>query len=82
MYACMRTTLVLEDHLFRDAKQVANQSGATLSEVVNRALRLHLLRKPGLEASNSTFSMPVFGDATKTLHQTPEELAKLRDEGR
>jgi hypothetical protein len=82
MYACMRTTLVLEDYLFRNAKQEANQSGTTLSEVVNRALRKHLLGKPSLETPKSTFSMPVFGETPRSLHQAPEQLAALRDEGR
>ena len=82
MYAHMRTTLVLEDQLFRNAKQVASQQGTTLSEVVNRALRGYLLSKPAAQTEKAVFSMPVFGTQTTELHQTPQQLAELRDEGR
>ena len=81
MYAYMRTTLVLEDQLFRSAKREAGKEGTTLSEVVNRALRQHLLIKPANDAGKVFFSMPVFGEPG-SLHQTPQELAELRDEGR
>jgi len=47
----MRTTLVLEDQLFKIAKRTAGEEGTTLSEVVNRALRRHLLAKPAIESS-------------------------------
>jgi len=78
----MRTTLVLDDQLFRAAKSVAGQQGTTLSEVVNRALRGHLLSKPSARTEVSLFSMPVFGVQAAELHQTPQQLAILRDEGR
>jgi len=82
MYACMRTTLVLEDQLFKIAKREAGKEGTTLSEVVNRALRRHLVTKPAGDSSQAAFSMPVFGEPSAPLHQTPEQLAALRDEGR
>jgi hypothetical protein len=81
MYDPMRTTLVLDDQLFQRAKREAGQSGTTLSELVNRALRVHLLAKPAESSSRDIFSMPVFGEPTH-VHQTPRELAELRDEGR
>jgi hypothetical protein len=82
MYVCMRTTLVLEDHLFKIAKREAGKEGATLSEIVNRALRRQLLAKPACDSSKAVFSMPVFGEPVTPLHYTPEQLAALRDEGR
>lgn len=82
VYAYMRTTLVLEDQLFKTAKRTAGEEGTTLSEVVNRALRRHLLAKPDTENKSAAFSMPVFGDPTRARHQTPQQLAELRDDGR
>jgi len=76
----MRTTLVLEDQLFRSAKREAGKERTTLSEVVNRALRRHLMAKAPDE--KPVFYMPVFGEPTERLHHTPRELAELRDEGR
>ena len=43
MYVCMRTTLVLDEQLFRKAKKEAVAAGTTLSEMVNAALRKYLL---------------------------------------
>lgn len=81
MYVSMRTTLVLEDQLFRSAKREAGKKGTTLSEIVNRALRQHFLAKSPDSAGKDTFSMPVFGEPT-SVHQTPQQLAQFRDEGR
>ena len=77
----MRTTLVLDEQLFRLAKREASAAGTTLSEMVNAALRHYLLgqRQPKLERTK--FSMPVFGQS-QSLHHTPEEIASLRDDGR
>jgi hypothetical protein len=82
MYVCMRTTLILEDRLFREAKQKAAATGITLSELMNSALR-RFLRQPakGLPEREEKFHMPVFGEPVK-LHLSPAELAELRDEGR
>jgi len=45
MYDCMRTTLILDDQLFRRAKREAGDRGATLSELVNTALRNYFFYK-------------------------------------
>ena len=78
----MRTTLVLDEQLFRRAKREASAAGTTLSEMVNTALRHYLLgqRQPKLERTK--FSMPVFGQSQTAPHYTPEEIASLRDDGR
>lgn len=81
MYAYMRTTLVLDDQLFRRAKREAGAAGTTLSEIINTALRKHLLAGQSKKEPVTPFSMPVFGESSP-LHQTPAELAALRDEGR
>lgn len=82
MYGCMRTTLIIEDPLFREAKQKAVATGTTLSELMNSALRRFLFAPAGDSRDKADrFSMPVFGDLEK-LHQNPAQLAELRDEGR
>ncbi len=80
MYACMRTTLILDDQLIRRAKREAGDRGSTLSELVNRALRNYFFSKPEGE-NRSPFRMPVYGEPLE-VHQTAAELAGLRDEGR
>jgi hypothetical protein len=35
----MRTTLTIEDHLFKELKQLAHETNAPLKEVVEKALR-------------------------------------------
>ncbi|MGH2725755.1 MAG: hypothetical protein ACRDKS_02140 [Actinomycetota bacterium] len=42
MVICMRTTLNLDDHLFRAAKKLAAERGITLTQVVEDALRAAL----------------------------------------
>lgn len=80
MYEYMRTTLILDDQLFRRAKREAGDRGATLSELVNTALRNYFFSKPS-EGNRSAFTMPVYGEPLH-IHQTAGELAELRDDGR
>lgn len=42
----MRTTLVLDDHLFREAKVRAARDGETLTRLVERAVRQYLRDHP------------------------------------
>lgn len=81
MYGCMRTTLVLDDQLFRSAKRQAGKEGTTLSDLVNCALRKHLLARPLRQADAGAFSMPTFGEPTG-VHLTPGQIADWRDDGR
>jgi len=46
----MRTTLALSEHLLRSAKRQASESGITLGEFLEDALRFHLARKPSASA--------------------------------
>ncbi len=46
MLSHMRTTLVLSDEVFRQAKQTALRTGRTLSRMVEDALRLAMARGP------------------------------------
>jgi hypothetical protein len=81
MYDRMRTTLILDDQLFRRAKREAGDRGATLSDLVNTALRNYFFTNKVSEKNHSNFKMPVYGDPIP-LHQTAEQLAELRDDGR
>ena len=47
----MRTTLVIDDELFRELKRRAADEGRTLSEVTQEALRRGLLRTPARRRS-------------------------------
>ena len=81
MYECMRTTLVLDDSVFERAKKKSSELGMTLSELTTTALRNFLFSKERSNQEKMTFKMMTFG-TDQRIHQSPEELAKLRDEGR
>ena len=46
MLLCMRTTLDIEDVILQRARGRAAREGTTLTDVVERALRLFLTRRP------------------------------------
>ena len=71
MLASMRSTLILDDELFKKAKRRAAERGTTLSEVVNQALR-ESLAKP--ESPARPFHMTTFGDAKKKVHREPADF--------
>ena len=49
----MRSTVIIEDELFKTAKRRAAERGTTLSNLVNQALR-ESLAKPEATASRAT----------------------------
>lgn len=53
MCAAMRTTLILDDQLFRRAKREAGDMGAALSELVNTALRSYFFTKKSFEQTGA-----------------------------
>jgi hypothetical protein len=59
MLLCMRTTLQIDDDLYRAAKTAAAESGRTLASIVEDALRLALYAKSGPQESKP-FKLPVF----------------------
>ena len=77
----MRTTLNLDDSVFEKAKKKSLELGITLSELTTAALRNFLLSRERPDQQRTPFKMVTFG-TDQRIHQTPEELAKLRDEGR
>ena len=70
----MRTTLVLDDRLFKRAKQRAAERGTTLSEVVNEALSESLAPAPA-RAPVAKLKMITFGNPGEPVRHEPEDLA-------
>ncbi len=71
----MRTTLVIEDSLLRRAKIAAAKQGATLSDLVERALREALREVPG--SAEAPFVFPTYGAPSTgraRKGRTPAEL--------
>lgn len=73
----MRTTLVLEDRLFREAKQRAAAQGTTLSAVVNEALR-DLLSRPAPRPRK--FRMITAGRGKRKVNHEPSDTAQILED--
>jgi Arc/MetJ family transcription regulator len=79
MRICMRTTVIIDDELVRQAKQRAAETGVSLSEVVNRALRESLSPRVPAE-TKSPFRMLTFGRGQPRVDHTTEALARALEE--
>jgi len=80
MLTHMRSTVIIEDELFKKAKGRAVALNTTLSDIVNQALR-ESLAKPDLEAP--AFHMITFGKPKARLHREPREFqVAIEDEDR
>ena len=58
MFLCMRTTIHIDDILFAELKEIAAQSGKTLTAVIHDALRDSLSRRRNSE--RPPVKLPVF----------------------
>ena len=75
----VRTTVVIDDEIMRQAKRRAAEEGISVSEVLNRALRDALSPPPRTEPL-PPFRMVTFGrGAGETDHQ-PEDFVRLLEE--
>jgi len=80
MITCMRTTLVLDDALLRQAKRRAAERNLTVSDVVNEALR-DTFGRPVPAAP--PFSMTTYGRAGRRVRHEPSDFAlELENEDR
>jgi hypothetical protein len=68
--------MVIEDELFRQAKKRAAESGISVSEVVNRALREAFSQKAPV-AALPPFRMVTFGRGQPRVDHTPADLARI-----
>ena len=73
----VRTTLVIDDHLFRAAKELAAARGVTLSELLNEALRAALAQP---ERPAPRFQMITYGGGDPAVHHEPADLAAAIEE--
>ena len=79
MRISMRTTVTIDDELIRQAKQRAAETGVSLSEIVNRALRDSLSRRVAPD-SLPAFRMVTFGRGQPRVDHPPEALARTLEE--
>ncbi len=74
MLTCMRTTLIIEDSLLRQAKRQAAERDLTVSEVVNDALRESFRVEVRADAT-PPFAMVTYGRTDQPVHHEPVEFA-------
>ena len=80
---CMKTTVVIEDTVFQQARVHAARRGMSLSAVLSESLRAYLRAESDRTAPTSPLRIPVYaGEQRISNATTPEELAALRDDGR
>ena len=72
MVSNMRTTIVLDDRIAREAKRLAARRGITLSELVGEALRT-ALAEPTRPVPK--FEMVTYGEGATRTHHEPQDLA-------
>jgi hypothetical protein len=78
MIICMRTTLVFDDDLFREARRRAAESGQTLSDLVAAALRQAFASTP--LPAREPFHMPTYGGRSKRRGHEPADFAAALDD--
>jgi hypothetical protein len=77
MLVFVRTTLVIDDAVFRRAKQAAAKSGTTLGALVEQALREYL--REARSAAAEPFRMQTFGSRRRKVSHEPADFARLID---
>jgi len=74
----MRTTLVLDDAIIKQAKHRAIALNISLSEFVNRTLR-DALQPPETEGTEP-FVMPTHGDSKASVAHEPSDFNRVLEE--
>ena len=76
MITCMRTTVVLDEDVFRRAKAAAAAAGVPLSRLLEDALREHLRSHQRQERARAKrFRMLVFGEKERRVAHEPADFA-------
>lgn len=70
MIIFVRTTVTIDDALFRAAKRAAAQAGCSLSDLVNQALHAALSQR---KEPRPEFHMITYGGRTQSAHE-PEDF--------
>lgn len=73
MLTCVRTTLIIDDALLRQAKRRAAERDLTVSDVVNDALRESFRETSPVDAP--PFSMVTYGESSRRVSHEPADFA-------
>lgn len=80
MLIFVRTTVQLEDDVFRRAKAAAAAAGITLSRLIEDALRENLRRGPALESTRAKrFRMVTFGQRERRVAHEPADFSSAAE---
>ena len=80
----MKTTVVIDDAVFQQARVHAARQGMSLSAVLSESLRAYLRSGADRTGPAPTLQIPVYAGSggRESLGATPADLAALRDDGR
>ena len=73
----MRTTVMIEDDVYATAKQIAENSGRTLGEVISQLARKGLASEPSFDIENG---IPVFRIEISAEKISGSRAAEILDE--
>jgi plasmid stability protein len=81
---CMKTTVMIDDAVFQQARVHAARQGRSLSAVLTESLRAYLRTGSDRAGPAPALQIPVYGGSSGrgSPGATPAELAALRDDGR
>lgn len=79
MLTSMRTTINIDDALWAEAKRLARQSGKTLSDVIEDALRERFTRRAGRRQDTGAFRLHTFTGNGLQAGVDLDNSAALRD---
>ena len=80
MLIFMRTTVQLDDDVFRRAKAAAAAAGISLSRLIEDSLRENLRRAPGTEGARARrFRMVTFGQRERRVAHEPTDFASAAE---
>lgn len=77
MITCMRTTVIIDDELLRQAKRSAAERDVTLSDIINDALRTRLARKI---PDAAPFQLVTYGRSRDAARHEPADFAQALDQ--